>query len=384
MRIAGEDTSRLETLLSELEQQRNAQAQEMIKAKTTSALVATGKSAIAARLTAGRMSVEEAGAFLTSEQRAGILTSTQSELDSVISSDKLLIQSNFSLITSNGELIDSQGNLIDSNGNIITKNNELIDALNKFQAKLDERQKVSIDTGFTPPAPAHTFTTSSEADQGLPSARDFGQGGAAASAPKKDNFYIRENVTPISGAQGKKDAVYGTGAEKPFETQEQRQNYLNYAQRLKDELKNDPKFRAEEFARASAVIANPNISDAQRANAQAYLTKVTTSGPIIPFETGGFTGNFDGGKLAVLHEKELVLNKLDTKNILDAVKIMRSIPQIGSKFIPTASRNTDSNMGQNITINAEFPNVSSADEIKKAFASMSSRALQYAYRTKSY
>ena len=44
------------------------------------------------------------------------------------------------------------------------------------------------------------------------------------------------------------------------------------------------------------------------------------------FDSGGFTGSFGSqGKLAVLHEKELVLNKKDTKNILDAVSITRNI-----------------------------------------------------------
>jgi hypothetical protein len=42
--------------------------------------------------------------------------------------------------------------------------------------------------------------------------------------------------------------------------------------------------------------------------------------------TGGYTGEWGNeGRLAVLHEKELVLNKKDTSNILDAVKISRNL-----------------------------------------------------------
>lgn len=41
------------------------------------------------------------------------------------------------------------------------------------------------------------------------------------------------------------------------------------------------------------------------------------------FDSGGYTGDFSGGRLAVLHEKELVLNKFDTSNILKAVDITR-------------------------------------------------------------
>jgi hypothetical protein len=42
------------------------------------------------------------------------------------------------------------------------------------------------------------------------------------------------------------------------------------------------------------------------------------------FDTGGYTGAWGNeGKIAVLHEKELVLNKDDTRNILRAVTIAR-------------------------------------------------------------
>lgn len=43
------------------------------------------------------------------------------------------------------------------------------------------------------------------------------------------------------------------------------------------------------------------------------------------FESGGYTGNFKGVRLAGLHEKELVLNKMDTSNMLRTVDIVRGI-----------------------------------------------------------
>jgi hypothetical protein len=51
---------------------------------------------------------------------------------------------------------------------------------------------------------------------------------------------------------------------------------------------------------------------------------------IIPgYDTGGYTGNWNSsqGKLAMLHEKELVLNKEDTKNILGTVELVRKLSQ---------------------------------------------------------
>ena len=42
------------------------------------------------------------------------------------------------------------------------------------------------------------------------------------------------------------------------------------------------------------------------------------------YDTGGYTGSWGtSGKLAILHEKELVLNKDDTKNMLEAIKQLR-------------------------------------------------------------
>ncbi|MCA1021655.1 phage tail tape measure protein [Halobacillus litoralis] len=43
------------------------------------------------------------------------------------------------------------------------------------------------------------------------------------------------------------------------------------------------------------------------------------------FDTGGYTGDFarNNGKLAILHEKELVLNQNDTKNFLEAIKLSK-------------------------------------------------------------
>ena len=51
------------------------------------------------------------------------------------------------------------------------------------------------------------------------------------------------------------------------------------------------------------------------------------------YDTGGYTGSWgDNGRLAVLHQKELVLNAQDTNNFLNALDIMRNIVNnIGSE-----------------------------------------------------
>ncbi|MFA6711179.1 MAG: phage tail tape measure protein [Candidatus Caldatribacteriota bacterium] len=43
------------------------------------------------------------------------------------------------------------------------------------------------------------------------------------------------------------------------------------------------------------------------------------------YDTGGYTGTFPGGKIGILHQKELVLKENDTENILEAVRLMRQV-----------------------------------------------------------
>jgi TP901 family phage tail tape measure protein len=55
------------------------------------------------------------------------------------------------------------------------------------------------------------------------------------------------------------------------------------------------------------------------------------SGDLTPpsFATGGYTGEFGSdGKLAILHQKELILNQMDTSNILKAVNLVRNLPKL--------------------------------------------------------
>lgn len=118
------------------------------------------------------------------------------------------------------------------------------------------------------------------------------------------------------------------------------------------------------------------------------------------FDTGGYTGSwYDGGldskdgKLALLHQKELILNATDTENILAAVEAVRAFTDnvktsllsnlstaALSKYAATNSNPQDVN--QNIHITAEFPAANSASEIEEALMSLNDRAIQYAFKTK--
>ena len=120
------------------------------------------------------------------------------------------------------------------------------------------------------------------------------------------------------------------------------------------------------------------------------------------FDTGGYTGNWSGkdGKMAMLHQKELVLNAKDTENILATVNIVRDMQgMINSLNDALSARmsamlnsvnasnslfdiNSGADLNQHVSIEANFPNVSSRNEIEKAFENLVNMASQHAFNTR--
>lgn len=116
------------------------------------------------------------------------------------------------------------------------------------------------------------------------------------------------------------------------------------------------------------------------------------------FDTGGYTGNWTdsaadkkNGKLAILHEKELVLNAEDTKNILAAVDTVRSISDsLRGQALETANSYTSDldttvpivtqpitqSVQQDVHIDATFPNATDHNEIELAMNNLMNTASQ--------
>ena len=111
--------------------------------------------------------------------------------------------------------------------------------------------------------------------------------------------------------------------------------------------------------------------------------------------TGMYTGEWgSSGKLAFLHEKELVLNKEDTENILAAVGIIRSIESaldsraltmqgqmisMLSGYTPTIPQATSDKTVTNY-FDVAFPNATSSSEIEEALRNLANNADQWAER----
>lgn len=106
------------------------------------------------------------------------------------------------------------------------------------------------------------------------------------------------------------------------------------------------------------------------------------------YDTGGYTGEWGkDGRLALLHQKELVLNASDTANMLDIVNVVRDIVrQIDAQALYSRGRRFDlprietraETLEQNVHIEASFPNATSHQEIEQAFDNLINLASQYA------
>ena len=113
---------------------------------------------------------------------------------------------------------------------------------------------------------------------------------------------------------------------------------------------------------------------------------------IMSFDTGGYTGEWGAnGRIAMLHEKELVLNKEDTQNILLAVDSVRAIKEalngdmisalldrlaVSSHKLAEDEMNKEMLIEQQVHIEAIFPDLNVAAEVEEALTDLIDSAAQ--------
>ena len=148
------------------------------------------------------------------------------------------------------------------------------------------------------------------------------------------------------------------------------------------------------FAKDVQEYINAHMNDGKLVN---YGSTKFFSKKLVGYDTGGYTGTWtDGdstaknGKLAYLHQKELVLNENDTKNLLAAIEMVRTLTdQVKNSNIAQAVSAISGKIGvqsagdtieQRVSIEANFPNVKDATEIEQALLNLSDQAYQWAYR----
>lgn len=133
-------------------------------------------------------------------------------------------------------------------------------------------------------------------------------------------------------------------------------------------------------------------------SAYGWLKQSQISG----YDTGGYTGDWNSseGKIGLLHQKELVLNKDDTENFLSAINIVRNLDNVLQSLNLSMmnrlfgllknigdissgiSANNDLTVEQKVQIEANFPNVKDSSQIEEAFTNLVNYASQHAYDTR--
>lgn len=170
-------------------------------------------------------------------------------------------------------------------------------------------------------------------------------------------------------------------------------DYYKYMQNREDKINGGYDVGAATNARVDAFyrkgLTLPIIRNGQT---YRYFTDIPDSvwKQLVGFRSGGYTGTWnDDGKLAFLHQKELVLNADDTENMLASIQLVRQIAKqldFNSQQISTLSSSgftvssQDGTLEQNVRIEANFPNATDRYEIQEAFNTLVNVASQYANR----
>ena len=111
-------------------------------------------------------------------------------------------------------------------------------------------------------------------------------------------------------------------------------------------------------------------------------------GQVLAYASGGYTGEWGPeGRLAMLHQKELVLNSDDTENFLAGINILREITRMidlqanamasPMGFAMPFASHGGSGLEQNVHISASFPGVQDRNEIEIALRSLVNEASQF-------
>ncbi len=150
---------------------------------------------------------------------------------------------------------------------------------------------------------------------------------------------------------------------------------------------------ADGFSEAEVRAGQQLINYTYPPNLNGYGYSRDKAKQLMGYDTGGYTGAWgDSGKLALLHEKELVLNKEDTANMLTAIDMIRQISSmidlnamssmkgLGGVLAAGGVGQTMGGIEQHIEIHASFPDATDHSEIEEAFHNLLNSASQYANR----
>ena len=166
--------------------------------------------------------------------------------------------------------------------------------------------------------------------------------------------------------------------------------YKNKVKQLKSQRKYT-RASAARRARMDKTIQKEALKAAKKFLMRKFEKNSKLKSYTLKYDTGGYTGEWgnNSGRLAMLHQKELVLNKDDTQNILSAVNVIRDLAQkidlnalasagAFSSGISGINGVSNGTLEQEVHITAEFPNATDRNEITEAFNNIIGLAAQYA------
>lgn len=225
---------------------------------------------------------------------------------------------------------------------------------------------------------------------GVYSFRDKNTGSASYFINKDDYQYLKElGYTSNFGAKSSSPQYVNMDINDALKIGVNGYEYLGYGYKLR--LKNGQTY-------TYMGITTPELTGLSVTEAISKIRVRENQKNLASLDTGGYTGDWGttDGRLAVLHQKELVLNQADTKNILSAVQTVRDISsslEAGimnklSAMIGGLSNLTQLNYNpviadsgsstENIfNITAEFPNADSVETIQAAILNLPNIASQY-------
>ena len=122
---------------------------------------------------------------------------------------------------------------------------------------------------------------------------------------------------------------------------------------------------------SSIVDILTNFTGIKRNEANASSNTGEYPEDVGTYDTGGYTGDWHSteGKIAILHQKELVLNEEDTKNLLQALQELKSIQAARASELMSSIQEQDSLDALINKFKEELLNMDSAHEFKIATSS---------------
>ena len=283
----------------------------------------------------------------------------------------------------NEKLAEMAKNLGLAEAGYTTLKNSAAAALTEAQKSLETLAETYIETQQKIKAAADSATSAPSIPyaKGTPSSSSGGGSGSGGG----DNSTISATTTPKVTYRVIASKILSGNPPRPID---------HFELRFSDSKKNAGLPDAV-YSSVEEIIRDIKKKDKRLTNTDGTWYGVTPP----KFRSGGYTGEWgNDGRLAVLHQKELVLNEDDTKNMLSAVQILRSIPySVIAQSLVNSSMNTASalsgiNSGisglsaaaggdttKTMVVNADFSGVHDADEIYQALVELENYGLQNSY-----